>query len=1027
MALKTVLGWVGSLLGKSLAEGCGQVPLMGIYNLLQQHTQTTKDIEAALEASYQRALTSLEIALKGPALWSKTAHKEFSLTFEAEVMGPFCQNFAAEEELRFRKNCLADIKKLREKLPSLWGTLGSKPIAEGFALSATISNRDQVALVQRQAGAELAQTLEQILGAEAAILKLIRFRNVLLDGIRFHFMDLVKEKERLRVHLDILQKKALAREMSQEHLEVLGALEQVGAKHEQFFGAMAQQLQTLSQAAQKIELTLADMRQDCSELKAGQAEILCGVEMMLNELRDMKMRGSQDVQELLELQTHQALLTGDYRLAGEGYQKLAHDHPQVAGKYNFLAMAAGILQQIRRGGHNFRPLVESFQSTLALLPPAQWMFKECRLDDFLEKGPLTLRFLVNWQGQTAELVALSPLLALRKNPDLRNRFRRTLDILEKLAACPFIPKILAANLAAEIPYYLTSWTEGEPLSQYLEHNKLGWEAIWKLVVRVAQMLQAIHDKEVALRVFTIHHLFYTPPQEIVLRGLELAKDQDMLDLTETDAGLTILAGLPHYAKGSQFSLAADIAAFGHTMAYLCTQSECPTREQFPKPWLYDLFARCTHVEPQQRYFFMSEVVEQLESAHVTQRARTTKSVANQHKRIAAEMARTPSQSYVQLETIEGNEPQPNIFYEHDTLLAGRSDISGCHIFQDSYASRLHCILEINPPQCSVRDMGSRNGTYVNGKKYGKGEQTPLRDGDLLKIGHTTLKIRIIEPSGATTAASETLSDASEEPLVYQREALIAQEGPWHIYHALHPETQARVRLKVAVDQGSFSAARLKKFLSQVKFLKELDHPHIARFYSGGYDDKELYLATEWVEGETLWQHVKTAGTLALGRAKHVMQQLCSALSYAHEQGIVHRRIHPKWLCVDAQERLKIIDFGLSCHFEMAGLSGLSLYEEKDEDMLYTAPEQIQDYRTVDLRSDIYAAGAVFFYLLTGQPIFAIKDRDPMSVVLDGQIAARKVGELLPDIEPHIEELIARCLEKDPAQRWQNVGEMVENL
>ncbi|BBM86346.1 FHA domain-containing serine/threonine-protein kinase [Candidatus Uabimicrobium amorphum] len=380
-------------------------------------------------------------------------------------------------------------------------------------------------------------------------------------------------------------------------------------------------------------------------------------------------------------------------------------------------------------------------------------------------------------------------------------------------------------------------------------------------------------------------------------------------------------------------------------------------------------------------------------------------------------------TYVKLEIIQGSKLDPNTFYEHDTLMVGRGSSTNCRVLQDRYASRIHCVLEMNPPKCLIKDLGSRNGTFINGQKYGKGEGVFLKDGDVLKVGRTVLKVKIHTVDVVDENYNETLFE--DDRPEYERLEKVS-EGPWTIYKAQNVQTKEYARLKVMEIDNSFSKSRLKRFFEQIQFLHTLVHPNICLFYSGDCSGNELYLATEWVDAKSIWDEVRLVGTFSEQRAKKIILQLFKALEYAHQQKIVHRKIHPKNIYITPDDVVKIVDFGLGMHFDMAGLSGLSLYEEEEEDILFTPPEQIQEYRLVDPRSDLYSAGALFFYMLTGKPIFDVANSDLMFAILDERTKPCSVSEFV-QVSHQVESIISRCLIRNMEQRFKNAQEVVHML
>ena len=1014
MSFTNLLCWVTNNVGQGIIQGLTQNSMSAIQNFVTNHIHTTKDIQIAWKESYKLALTSIEIAIKGPAIWSKTSNKEFSITFETEIMEPFCQKFTKEEELHFRQSCLKDIQKLKQCLSFSWDNLNVEEITTILLQISNITDFQQLIALQHKAEEELLQTLRFILGSKTSLIELFEYRNIFLDAIQFHFIELVKENKRIQVHLDILYKKQTSGQISRNHQEILQLLSQISQKQELLFGEIAQEFQKLSQIANTIEITTSHIRQDCNELKAGQLEILCGLKIIKEELQNTKTSVSENFQEFLQLQTDQLLLTSDYQRAREGYLQLVQKFPDESIKYHFFAMVAGIFHELRSGRKNCRFLVEEFELIKSNLKSSENLFfKDCHFLDFSSKKQLSIRFHIEWQGKESELIILSPLLCLRKNPSIRSRFLRNVSLLKKLNSFPFIPKLFFVHSSSTIPYYITNWKEGESLQQYLEKRALNFKEILELAICLCQMILDLHEKEVILRFFRVHNIFYNPPIGLLFHDLEMAKDSQMLDLTQTDLGLSILHELPpNYNTKNKDFLASDIDSFGRTLAYLFTKNECPDKEQFQNTHLFNIFTKCTTSDSQKKYFSMVEVIQELKKIHIL-------------KNTSERLIPSSSTSYIKFEVIQGSQPQPDIFYEHDMMLVGRSNDTQCRILSDQYASRIHCILEMNPPQCSIKDLGSSNGTFVNGKRYDKGQSVILNQGDILKIGRTILKLNLHEISEENRQREKTLFD-EKTSLNYERIEKIKTVGLWTIYKARHPDTNEIVQLKIAKDNGSFSVSRLKLFLKQMQLFEKLKHPHIIRFYSGDYDGSELHLATEWIEEENLMEQIKFLGPLRLPEAKKIMEQLIDTLDFMHKQGIIHRKIHPKNLYLTKQG-LKIADFGIAIHFDMVGLSGLSLYEEKEDDIFFTAPEQIQDYRNIDNRSDIYSVGAVLFYLLTGKPLFDIVKQDPMYIVLDDKIKACQISKFLPDIDISIEKFILNCVEKNIKKRYQNISEVKQNL
>jgi serine/threonine-protein kinase len=218
-----------------------------------------------------------------------------------------------------------------------------------------------------------------------------------------------------------------------------------------------------------------------------------------------------------------------------------------------------------------------------------------------------------------------------------------------------------------------------------------------------------------------------------------------------------------------------------------------------------------------------------------------------------------------------------------------------------------------------------------------------------------------------------------------------------------------VALKFLPPDVEQDAARLSRFLDEVRIARQISHPNVCRVYDVAEVDGHHFLSMEFVDGEDLASLLRRIGRLPRDKAIQIARQLCAGLAAAHEQGILHRDLKPSNVMIDGRGRARITDFGL------ARLAG----EVHGTDILagtpaYMAPEQIAG-KGVTVRSDIYSLGLVLYELCTGQPAF--KAPTPAERArLKLETAPTSPSQIIEGFDPAVERVILRCLERDPASR-----------
>jgi serine/threonine protein kinase len=216
-----------------------------------------------------------------------------------------------------------------------------------------------------------------------------------------------------------------------------------------------------------------------------------------------------------------------------------------------------------------------------------------------------------------------------------------------------------------------------------------------------------------------------------------------------------------------------------------------------------------------------------------------------------------------------------------------------------------------------------------------------------------------------------------------------------------------VALKILARDKEQNGQFTERFTREAQALARLSHPNIVAVHDFGEAGGHCFLVMEFVDGLNLRQ-IERAGKLQPREALQIIPQICAALQFAHDEGIVHRDIKPENILVDKQGRVKIADFGIA---KMLGAAAGQQVLTGARDVVgtphYMAPEQIEKPATVDHRADIYSLGVVFYEMLTGElPL--------------GKFAppSKKV-----EIDVRLDEVVLHALEKEPERRYQQASQV----
>jgi eukaryotic-like serine/threonine-protein kinase len=397
------------------------------------------------------------------------------------------------------------------------------------------------------------------------------------------------------------------------------------------------------------------------------------------------------------------------------------------------------------------------------------------------------------------------------------------------------------------------------------------------------------------------------------------------------------------------------------------------------------------------------------------------------------------------------------FEGHDVFLVGRSPNAHCRFPEDDpYFSRVHFLIEVNPPRCRLTDMSSRNGTFLNGRKV---EVAELADRDEIRAGHTRILVRVehVEenlpnltgdaadtqtdipllqesvsrqiPSSPELTAGPEMSSSVVMPRGelqlpgYQLIREIGRGNMGIVYLARRETDGQEVAVKTVNPTQVDNPQVTSRFLREAEALGRFNHPNIVTFHEAGEIGGLLYFAMEYVDGTDVGKVLLEKPRVEMRTAVRLAIQVLDALSHAHARGMVHRDIKPANVLLadlpDGKRQVKLADFGLARVYRASQISGLTLLGDLGGTPAYMPPEQITNYREVMPSADQYSTAAMLYHMLTGKWVFdlppmpggllTILNQDPVA------LCSRR-----PDLPIALGTTIHKALAKKPADRYPDV-------
>jgi hypothetical protein len=244
---------------------------------------------------------------------------------------------------------------------------------------------------------------------------------------------------------------------------------------------------------------------------------------------------------------------------------------------------------------------------------------------------------------------------------------------------------------------------------------------------------------------------------------------------------------------------------------------------------------------------------------------------------------------------------------------------------------------------------------------------------------------------------------------YRIVALLGKGGMGEVYRAEDLKLGQAVALKFLPEELPEAGPALARFHREVRLARQVSHPNVCRVFDIGEAEGRSFLTMEYVDGEDLASLLRRIGRLPADKGLEIARQLCAGLAAAHEHGIIHRDLKPANIMLDGRGRVRITDFGL------AGLAAeIEGADARAGTPAYMSPEQFAGDE-LSPKSDLYSLGLVLYEIFTGKRPFDTSSMEEMAR-LRNKSTPTAPSQYLKDLDPLIERVILRCLEKDPAKR-----------
>lgn len=290
---------------------------------------------------------------------------------------------------------------------------------------------------------------------------------------------------------------------------------------------------------------------------------------------------------------------------------------------------------------------------------------------------------------------------------------------------------------------------------------------------------------------------------------------------------------------------------------------------------------------------------------------------------------------------------------------------------------------------------------------------------LISQPHDPSPARVKDPGAVKRPFSSLTSDSIDDARFisgdilserYRIVGLLGRGGMGEVYRADDLKLKQPVALKFLPASLTANGATLARFYKEVSVARQISHRHVCRVYDVAEYQGEHFISMEFVRGEELSSLLKRIGRLPQDKAIDVARQLCAGLAAVHERGVLHRDLKPANIMLDEHGEVRITDFGI------AALAGeIDRREAMSGTPAYMSPEQLEGHE-LTVKSDIYSLGLVLYELFTGKKAFEASSLAELLRLRRSETTPTSPAQFVPELDPLVERVIFRCLERDPAKR-----------
>ena len=391
---------------------------------------------------------------------------------------------------------------------------------------------------------------------------------------------------------------------------------------------------------------------------------------------------------------------------------------------------------------------------------------------------------------------------------------------------------------------------------------------------------------------------------------------------------------------------------------------------------------------------------------------------------------------LQLVVVSGPDAGRSFALEDNTaLLVGRGQDANAQL-TDPHCSRKHFQLQVAEGKVLLKDLDSSSGTHVNGTPA---SDTRVGPGDTIQIGQTQMRVEGPGMSDVTVAAEanpEAAGAAGATALVgqkihnYEITKVLSQGSTSVVLQGRDTEQNRDVAVKVLLPELATDEEEMQRFIRAMKTMHPIRHPNIIRIYNAGKTNEHVWVAMEYVDGESVAEMIERIGTVGMldwRDAFRVCIHIARALNEAFEHKIIHRNITPENILVRAEDKVaKLGDMMLAKALEGTKVEQITQPGQLIGPIPFMPPERTLGSSDVDCRADIYSLGATVYALLTGRPpveggnlpelVMKIRDEEP-----------QRPKDFQLSIDDMFEGVVLRMLAKRPEDRYQAPSDLVTEL